>query len=78
MKFYWDSKELSTRRHPVNIRFSKKLVQPRIYYRSGCGTLERYGHVIIEIKHMYPCFMYMIDHEEPLSMYFGDDWLIYI
>ena len=27
MKFYWDPKEQSTKRHPVNIRFPKKLVQ---------------------------------------------------
>jgi len=24
MKFYWDPKEQSTKRHPVNIRFPKK------------------------------------------------------
>jgi len=24
MKFYWDPKEQSTKRHPVNIRFTKK------------------------------------------------------
>ena len=27
MKFYHDPKEQSTKRHPVNIRFPKKLVQ---------------------------------------------------
>jgi len=27
MKFYWDPKEQSTKRHPVNIRFPKILVQ---------------------------------------------------
>jgi len=27
MKFYWDHKEQSTKRHPVNIRFPKKLLQ---------------------------------------------------
>ena len=27
MKFYWDPKEQSTKRHPVNIRFPKQLVQ---------------------------------------------------
>jgi len=24
MKFYWDPKELSTKRHPVNIRYPQK------------------------------------------------------
>ena len=27
MNFYWDPKEQSTKRHPVNIRFQKILVQ---------------------------------------------------
>ena len=27
MKVYWDPKEQSTKRHPVNIRFPKRLVQ---------------------------------------------------
>ena len=27
MKFYWDPKEQSTKQHPVNIRFTKQLVQ---------------------------------------------------
>ena len=50
--FYWDPKQQSTRRHPVNISFPKNY----------CNTLERYGRVRIKIKHLYPCFIAFINY----------------
>ena len=49
MKFYWDPREQSTKRHPVNIRFptTHTLVQ-------HIGEVRR---VRIEIKHLYLCFI---------------------
>ena len=49
LKLYWDPKEQSTKRHPVYIRYPKKLVQ--------------YGRVRIEIKHLYPCFIAEINYK---------------
>ena len=49
MKFYWDPKEQSTKRHPVNIRFTKK-------------TSKRYKCVRIETKNLYPWFNAVINH----------------
>ena len=37
MKFYWDPKEQSTKRHPVNIRFPKKTSAA---YWKGTDMLE--------------------------------------
>ena len=52
-KICWDPNEQSTRRHPVNINFPKKLVQ-------HIGEVQ--SCLRIEIKHGYPCFIVLINY----------------
>jgi len=41
MKLYWDPKEQSTKRHPVNKRYPKKIVQHMLVFESKLNICTR-------------------------------------